>query len=65
MRQPASMMSAPIAVVWLGIGSGAVLLVIVNMVFFSSIYNTVRGVETIPRVLDRAVRSYGASGYRC
>lgn len=62
MRQPASMMSAPIAVVWLGIGSGAVLLVIVNMVFFSSIYNTVRGVETIPRVLDRAVRSHGASG---
>lgn len=52
----------PLAVVWLGIGSGAVLFVIVNMIFFSSIYNTVRGVETIPRVLDRAVRSHGARG---
>ena len=52
----------PLAVIWLGIGSGAVLFVIANMIFFSSIYNTVRGVETIPPVLKRAVQSHGARG---
>ncbi len=52
----------PLAVVWLGVGSGAVLFVIANQIFFGSIYNTVTGVETIPRVLRRAVLSNGARG---
>lgn len=52
----------PLAVIWLGIGTGAVLFVIANTIFFSSIYNTVRGVETIPPVLKRAVTSHGARG---
>lgn len=52
----------PLAVVWLGVGSGAVLFVIANQIFFSAIYNTVSGVETIPRVLRRAVLSHGARG---
>jgi ABC-type nitrate/sulfonate/bicarbonate transport system permease component len=52
----------PLAVVWLGIGSGAVLFVIANQIFFSSIYNTVTGVQTIPRTLHRAVLCHGARG---
>ncbi|HTU52710.1 MAG TPA: ABC transporter permease [Acetobacteraceae bacterium] len=52
----------PLAALWLGVGPGAVLFVIVNQIFFSTIYNTVNGVEAIPPVLRRAVLSHGARG---
>jgi NitT/TauT family transport system permease protein/taurine transport system permease protein len=52
----------PLAIIWFGIGMGAVLFVIANTIFFSSLYNTVRGVESIPNTLYRAVRSHGGSG---
>jgi len=39
---------------------GSVIFVIANTIFFASIYNTVIGVELIPVVLHRAVRSLGA-----
>ncbi len=52
----------PLAVLWLGIGPGAVLFVIANQIFFSSIYNTVNGVRTIPIALHRAILCHGAHG---
>jgi len=51
----------PLAIIWFGIGMGSVVFVIANTIFFASIYNTVIGVELIPVVLHRAVRSLGAS----
>ncbi len=50
----------PLAIVWFGIGMGSVVFVIANTIFFSSIYNTITGVQTIPQVLHRAVRCHGA-----
>jgi NitT/TauT family transport system permease protein/taurine transport system permease protein len=50
----------PLAIIWFGIGMGSVIFVIANTIFFASIYNTVIGVELIPPVLYRAVRSLGA-----
>ena len=52
----------PLAVLWLGIGPGAVLFVIANQIFFSSVYNTVNGVRTIPLALHRAILCHGARG---
>jgi ABC-type nitrate/sulfonate/bicarbonate transport system permease component len=54
----------PLAIIWFGVGAGPVIFVIANTVFFSSIYNTVAGVESIPRVLRRAVRCHGGSGWQ-
>jgi ABC-type nitrate/sulfonate/bicarbonate transport system permease component len=50
----------PLAIVWFGIGTSSVIFVVANTIFFSSIYNTVTGIEMIPDVLYRAVRSHGA-----
>jgi len=52
----------PLAIIWFGIGVGSVVFVIANTIFFASIYNTVIGVQMIPGVLYRAVRSLGARG---
>lgn len=52
----------PLAIIWFGIGLGAVIFVIANTIFFSSLYNIVVGVQQIPRVYHRAVRSHGARG---
>jgi NitT/TauT family transport system permease protein/taurine transport system permease protein len=52
----------PLAIIWFGIGQGAVVFVIANTIFFAAIYNTVVGVETIPNTLYRAVRSHGGKG---
>ena len=52
----------PLAIIWFGIGQGAVLFVIANTIFFAAIYNTVIGVQTIPNTLYRAVRSHGGRG---
>jgi ABC-type nitrate/sulfonate/bicarbonate transport system permease component len=53
----------PLAIIWFGIGMGAVLFVIANTIFFSAIYNTVVGVQAIPNTLHRAVRSHGGRGW--
>ena len=52
----------PLAVIWFGIGQGAVVFVIANTIFFASIYNTVVGVQQIPNPLHRAVRCLGGRG---
>ena len=54
----------PLAIIWFGIGNGAVIFVIANTIFFASIYNTVVGVESIPNTLHRAVRSHGGRGWQ-
>jgi ABC-type nitrate/sulfonate/bicarbonate transport system permease component len=54
----------PLAIIWFGIGMGAVLFVIANTIFFSAIYNTVVGVQAIPNTLHRAVRSHGGRGWQ-
>lgn len=53
---------APLAVLWFGIGTGSVVFVIANTIFFGSIYNTIAGVRSIRPALWRAVRCHGASG---
>jgi ABC-type nitrate/sulfonate/bicarbonate transport system permease component len=52
----------PLAIIWFGIGPGAVIFVIANTIFFASLYSTVTGVERIPNTLYRAVRSHGGHG---
>ena len=52
----------PLAIIWFGIGQGAVVFVIANTIFFASIYNTVVGVQQIPNTLHRAVRCLGGRG---
>ena len=51
----------PLAIIWFGIGNGTVVFVVANTIFFSSIFNTVLGVRSIPPVLFRALQSQGAS----
>ena len=51
----------PLAIIWFGVGSGSVLFVIANTIFFASIYSTVIGAQSIPQVLYRAALSHGAS----
>jgi NitT/TauT family transport system permease protein/taurine transport system permease protein len=52
----------PLTLVWFGIGNGSVIFVIANTIFFSALYNTVIGVQSIPLALHRAVRSHGGHG---
>ncbi len=51
----------PLAVLWFGLGNGAIIFVIANIIFFSNLYNTVVGVESIPTVYHRAAKSLGAT----
>lgn len=51
----------PLAVLWFGLGDGAIVFVIANIIFFSNLYNAVVGVESIPTVYYRAAKSLGAS----
>ncbi len=52
----------PMAIVWFGFGSGPVIFVIANNVFFIVLYNTLLGAESIPAIMYDAVRVLG--GYR-
>lgn len=49
----------PLAIVWFGFGTGPILFVIANNVFFIVLYNTVQGAESIPEVMYDAVRALG------
>lgn len=52
----------PLAIIWFGIGDGATIFVVANIIFFSVIYNTVIGVQSIPLTLRRAVLCHGGRG---
>ena len=54
----------PLAIIWFGIGNDAVIFVIANTIFFSAIYNTVIGVQSIPNALRRAVQCHGGRGWQ-
>jgi taurine transport system permease protein len=49
----------PLAVLWFGFGWGSVLFVIFNTVFFIVLFNTLAGVEAVPRNLVHATRTLG------
>jgi len=53
----------PLTIIWFGMGNGTVIFVIANTIFFSALYNTVIGVQSIPLALTRAVRSHGGRGF--
>jgi len=51
----------PIAILWFGLGSGPVIFVVTNAVFFIVLYNTLQGVQRIPPSLYDAGRVLGAT----
>lgn len=51
----------PLAVLWFGIGDGAIIFVIANIIFFANLHNAVIGVESVPETYRRAARSLGAT----
>jgi NitT/TauT family transport system permease protein/taurine transport system permease protein len=53
----------PLTIIWFGMGNGSVIFVIANTIFFSALYNTVIGVQSIPLALTRAVQSHGGRGF--
>lgn len=54
----------PLATLWLGYGTRAVVFVVFNAVFFAVVYNTMLGVRQIDTSLLRAARSLGAEPSR-
>lgn len=51
----------PLAIIWFGFGSGTVIFIVANAVFFIVLFNTLVGVQTIPRVLVEASQALGAT----
>lgn len=49
----------PLAIIWFGFGTGPVLFVVANAVFFIVLFNTILGVRTISPVLRHAVLTLG------
>jgi ABC-type nitrate/sulfonate/bicarbonate transport system permease component len=51
----------PVAILWFGLGTGPVIFVVSNAVFFIVLYNTLLGVQRIPRQLYNAAKVLGAN----
>jgi NitT/TauT family transport system permease protein/taurine transport system permease protein len=51
----------PLAVIWLGFGNPPLVFVIVNIVFFILVANTMHGVESVAKILRDMARTLGAS----
>jgi taurine transport system permease protein len=51
----------PLAVLWLGISWRSVTFIIFNTVFFLVFYNTLMGVQTVPRTLRNSILTLGGS----
>ena len=51
----------PLAILWLGLGPGAVVFIIFNSVFFPILFNTVLGIRSIPDNMVNAALCLGAS----
>jgi NitT/TauT family transport system permease protein/taurine transport system permease protein len=51
----------PLAVLWLGISWRSVTFIIFNTVFFLVFYNTLMGVQTVPRALRASILTLGGS----
>ncbi len=54
----------PLAIVWFGLGTPAVVFVVANAVFFLVVFNMLLGVQSIPNELIHATRSLGAGRLR-
>jgi NitT/TauT family transport system permease protein/taurine transport system permease protein len=54
----------PLFVVWWGYGLKVVMVLLVYIIFFPMLYNTMVGVRTVPQVYVNAVRALGASRWR-
>lgn len=64
MQSIAGIAWVPLAIIWFGLGIGSVLFVIVNTIFFASLYNVIIGVQSIQPTLFRAVRCHGGRGWQ-
>jgi len=51
----------PLAIVWFGLGTGMIVFVIWNSMFFVIFSNTLLGVRSVPGVLEDAIRTLGGS----
>jgi ABC-type nitrate/sulfonate/bicarbonate transport system permease component len=54
----------PLFVVWWGYGLKVIVVLLVYIIFFPMLYNTIVGVRTVPQVYVNAVRALGASRWR-
>lgn len=54
----------PLFVVWWGYGLKVIMVLLVYIIFFPMLYNTMIGVRTVPQVYINAVRALGASRWR-
>lgn len=54
----------PLAIVWFGLGSGPVIFVVANAVFFIVLFNMLAGIQSIPTVLIASTRTLGAGRLR-
>jgi len=54
----------PLFVVWWGYGLKVIVMLLVYIIFFPMLYNTMIGVRTVPQVYINAVRALGASRWR-
>lgn len=50
----------PLAIVWFGLGSGPVIFVVANAVFFIVLFNMLAGIQSIPQVLISSTKTLGA-----
>jgi NitT/TauT family transport system permease protein/taurine transport system permease protein len=54
----------PLAILWFGIGNPAVTFVVWNSVFFLVLYNTITGVQAVPKVYESAILTMGGGRWR-
>ena len=54
----------PLAIVWFGIGPGAVTFILWNSIFFLVLFNTLLGVLSVPRIYVNAVLTMGGTQMR-
>lgn len=49
----------PLAITWFGLGTGSMIFIIWNSIFFLVFFNTVLGVRSVPMIYEQAVRTLG------
>ncbi|MBI3078139.1 MAG: ABC transporter permease [Deltaproteobacteria bacterium] len=51
----------PLAILWFGLGTGAIVFIIFASVLFPVLFNTISGIQTVPQVLLNAALTLGAT----
>lgn len=54
---------APIALLWFGLGTPAILAIVIYACFSEVVYNTISGVRSVPVRFSWVIRSFGASSW--